>query len=55
LAVIYVRLNVADALRRLRTSRYDDDALNFAVGRYVSFIREQNLVVYDLASSKKSI
>ncbi|MBS0421943.1 MAG: S9 family peptidase [Proteobacteria bacterium] len=42
------------AVRRLtHTDSYETDAKFSPLGRYVSFIRDQNLVVYDLAGGKE--
>src|ERR1700761_5260887 len=42
------------AVRRLtHTASYETDAKFSPSGRYVSFIRDQNLVVYDLATGKE--
>ncbi len=42
------------AVRRLtHTASYETDAKFSPLGRYVSFIRDQNLVVYDLAGAKE--
>jgi dipeptidyl-peptidase 4 len=43
-----------EAVRRLtNTPGYETDAKFSPLGRYVSFIRDQNLVVYDLAAGKE--
>jgi dipeptidyl-peptidase 4 len=43
-----------EAVRRLtHTASYETDAKFSPSGRYVSFIRDQNLVVYDLAAGKE--
>src|ERR1700742_3041503 len=42
----------SDVRRLTDTASYETDAKFSPLGRYVSFIREQNLVVYDLSAGK---
>jgi len=54
LYVYDLRAKPDKAVRRLtHTASYETDAKFSPLGRYVSFIRDQNLVVYDLASGKE--
>ena len=49
-----LRAKPHEAVRRLtHTQSYETDAKFSPSGRFVSFIRDQNLVVYDLASGKE--
>src|SRR5882762_8433122 len=54
LYVYDLRAKPDKAVRRLtHTASYETDAKFSPLGRYVSFIRDQNLVVYDLTSGKE--
>jgi dipeptidyl-peptidase-4 len=54
LYVYDVRAKPAEAVHRLtHTASYETDAKFSPLGHYVSFIRDQNLVVYDLATGKE--
>src|SRR5882724_253622 len=54
LYVYDLRAKPDKAVRRLtHTASYETDAKFSPLGRYVSFIRDQNLVAYDLASGKE--
>src|SRR5262249_17400063 len=54
LYVCDLRARGADAVRRITQSEsFETDARFSPRGRYVSFIRDQNLVVYDLTTGKE--
>ena len=54
LYVYDLRAKPAEAVRRLtHTASYETDAKFSPLGHYVSFIRDQNLVLYDLATGKE--
>lgn len=55
LYVYDLRAQSAAAVRRLtHTESYETDARFSPLGHYVSFIRDRNLIVYDLASGKET-
>ncbi len=54
LYVYNLRAHGSEAVRRItQTDSFETDARFSPRGRYVSFVRDQNLVVYDLASGKE--
>ncbi|MEJ1960432.1 MAG: S9 family peptidase [Gammaproteobacteria bacterium] len=54
LYVYDLRAKGAEAVRRItRTESFETDARFSPHGRYVSFVRDQNLVVYDLTTGKE--